>query len=294
MADSYANLVERISQASKLGVGEIEGKIEVKRAKLSGLISKEGAAQIVAAELGVSFDNELMKINELVEGMKRARVVGKVTEVFPIRSFSKNGREGKVCNFFLGDEGSNFKVVLWDVNHIALFEKGEMGKDSVVEISNASVRNGELHLGAFSGIKLSGQKMDNVKSKREASKASLKDIKTGDYIRVRASVVQMFEPKYFDDKKQEGKKRALVNFVIDDGTESIRALMNDQKLGEFGLTNEEIFSPELFAVKKNDLLGEELFFIGAIRMNTYFNRPEFNVEKIERVDVNELLKELEA
>src|SRR3989338_404647 len=175
MADSYANLVERISQASKLGVGEIEGKIEVKRAKLSGLISKEGAAQIVAAELGVSFDNELMKINELVEGMKRARVVGKVTEVFPIRSFSKNGREGKVYNFFLGDEGSNFKVVLWDVNHIALFEKGEMGKDSVVEISNASVRNGELHLGAFSVIKLSGQKMDNVKNKREASRSSLKD-----------------------------------------------------------------------------------------------------------------------
>src|SRR3989344_5989718 len=118
--DNYKNLVDKIALASKLTGDEIERKVEAKRAKLSGLVSKEGAAQIVAAELGINFEKERMKISELVQGMKRANVVGKILKVFPIRSFSKNGREGKVCNFMLADESSNVKAVLWDANHIGL------------------------------------------------------------------------------------------------------------------------------------------------------------------------------
>ena len=67
--DNYQLLVERISKASGLPIEEIERKIEAKRAKLSGLVSKEGACQIIAAELGINFDKERMKISELVQGM---------------------------------------------------------------------------------------------------------------------------------------------------------------------------------------------------------------------------------
>ena len=47
--ENYNKLVERISKVSNLSAEEIERKVEAKKAKLSGLISKEGAAQIVAA-----------------------------------------------------------------------------------------------------------------------------------------------------------------------------------------------------------------------------------------------------
>ena len=56
--DSYSVLLERIATAANLSKEDIEQKIEAKRSKLSGLVSKEGAAQIVAAELGVNFENE--------------------------------------------------------------------------------------------------------------------------------------------------------------------------------------------------------------------------------------------
>ena len=49
--DNYEKLLDRISRSSGLAKEEIEKKVEAKKAKLSGLISKEGAAQIVAAEL---------------------------------------------------------------------------------------------------------------------------------------------------------------------------------------------------------------------------------------------------
>ncbi len=111
--NQYSQLVEKIANAAKLSVEEIERKVEAKRAKLSGLVSKEGAAQIVAAELGINFEKEQIKISTLMEGMKRANIKGKIVQIFPVRSYSKNGREGKVANLLVADESANVKAVLW-------------------------------------------------------------------------------------------------------------------------------------------------------------------------------------
>ena len=48
-------LIDIISKKSGISKKEIERKIEAKRTRLSGLISKDGAAQIIAAELGIKF-----------------------------------------------------------------------------------------------------------------------------------------------------------------------------------------------------------------------------------------------
>ena len=56
--DNYLQLLEKIAKSSGLTKDDIDRKVEAKRAKLSGLVSKEGAAQIVAAELGINFEKE--------------------------------------------------------------------------------------------------------------------------------------------------------------------------------------------------------------------------------------------
>ena len=73
------NIKERIS---KLKAELQRDKQTKKKQKGSNPFSvkKEGAAQIVAAELGINFDKERLKISELVQGMKRANVLGKVVE----------------------------------------------------------------------------------------------------------------------------------------------------------------------------------------------------------------------
>jgi len=78
MLQNYTQLIERIAKSSRLSVEDIERRIEAKRAKLSGLISKEGAAQIVASELGINFEKEKMKVSELLPGMKKVNIVGKL------------------------------------------------------------------------------------------------------------------------------------------------------------------------------------------------------------------------
>ena len=89
---NYDLLVERIAKAAGLEKDDVERRVEAKKAKLSGLISKEGAAQIIAAELGINFEDQDLKISELMAGMRKVNVVGKVINLFPVREFEKNGR----------------------------------------------------------------------------------------------------------------------------------------------------------------------------------------------------------
>ena len=194
---NYELLIERIAKSSGLEKEEVERKVEAKKAKLSGLISKEGAAQIIAAELGISFENQDLKVNELMPGMRRVNIVGKIINLFPVREFSKNGREGKVANFVFGDETGSTRVVLWDVNHIALIENGTIKEGDVVDIKNGSTREGEIHLSGFSELKKSDVVLDNVKSEAVVSEGSLGEAKQGQNIKVRGTVVQIFQPRFY-------------------------------------------------------------------------------------------------
>jgi len=306
--DNYEQLVERISSSSGLKGEEIERRVDAKRAKLSGLVSKEGAAQIVAAELGINFDRERLKINQLVHGMKRANIIGKIIDISPVREFNKNNRAGKVVNLLVADESSNVKTVLWDTNHIELVEKGDLKKGDIIEISNGGVRNGELHLSSFSDIKHSKEKLENVVEEKVYGERKLNEIKQGETLKVRAVIVQTFEPRYFevnastgrkvtDEEREKGVKavkRALLNIVLDDGNETIRSVIFGDVIQKLGLSEEEIFDLGKFGAKKEELLGQEKIFFGNVRSNQLYNTTELTIEDMEDVNVEELVKELEG
>ena len=73
MQGNYERILEKISKASGIDKSEIENMVEARRSKLSGLISREGAAQVIASELGVSFENEKLKIDELARILNKSR-----------------------------------------------------------------------------------------------------------------------------------------------------------------------------------------------------------------------------
>jgi replication factor A1 len=309
---NYQRILGKIAKSAGFEEEEIERRVEAKRAKLSGLISKEGAAQVVAAELGISFDNEKLKINELLPGMRKVNCVGKIISLFPVRTFTtKKGDLGKVANFVIADETSNIKVVLWDVNHIELIEKGEISDKSVVEISNGSMRDNEIHLGSFSELKVSKSVLKDLKTEKITREKNISDFRVGDNLNVRAFVVQTFEPKFFyicpECKKkavQEGEsfvcaehgkvapeKRALINIVLDDGTESIRTVLFHEAIPSLGIT--ELENSEKLLNQREDLMGKEMIFSGNVRNNKFFNRPEFIVDDVKNVDLDELIAGLE-
>jgi replication factor A1 len=309
MENNYQQLIELISENSGLSLEEIERKIEAKQAKLAGLISKEGAAQVIAAELNINFDMQLVKINQIVPGMRKINLVGKVINLFPIREYNKNGRSGRIGSFILADDTSNIRTVLWDENHIELIAKGEIVNEGVIEINNATLRNGELHLTSFSEIKGSNQTIGNIVSEKPTTEKKIVDFNQGDSASTRAFIVQMFDPRFFyvcpqcrkkasesGECQEHGKivpeKRALLNFVIDDGSESMRTVMFSDQLEKL-MSKEEIETPELFNAKKKELLGKEMVINGQVRKNQMFDNNEFIVSDVQDIDIDKLIAELE-
>lgn len=310
MDENYKQLLNFVSQQSGLSSDEIDRRVEAKRAKLSGLISKEGALQVIAAELNINFENQPIKIVQIVPGMRKINIFGKIINLFPIKEYNKNGKSGRIGSFVLADDTSNIRTVLWDENHIDLIANGKIYNEAIVEISNATIRNGELHLTSFSEIKTSSKKIDNVILQKPASKKEINKFSPNDSASTRAFIVQMFEPKFFNicgecrkkvseigECQIHGKvipeKRALLSFVIDDGSESIRAVMFSDLLEKL-MTREELETPELFSIKKAELLGREMLITGQVRMNPMFNSKEFFVNAIEDLNLDKLIEELEA
>jgi len=311
---NYDLLVERISKAAGLEKEEVERKVEAKKAKLSGLISKEGAAQIIAAELGISFEDQDLKISELMAGMRKVNVVAKVINIFPVREFNKNGREGKVANFVIADDTGSTRCVLWDVNHIALIENETIKVGDVVEIKAGATRDSEIHLSSFSELKKSDKVMDNVKTGPVVSEGNLDEARQGQTIKVRGVVVSVFQPRFYSVCPQCNKKvitegesfrcaehgpvetprdRAILNFVIDDGTETMRTVMFSDQINAL-IPEEDLKDAEKATVFRDDLIGTEIYLSGRVNRNQLFNNLEVVATAVEKVDVEKLIETLNA
>ena len=80
-------------------------------------MSKEGAANIIAGELGVDLNEsdlseESVSIKSLLPLMKNVSVVGKVVDIYPISTFKREGRDNQVGALSIND-GTGFARVVF-------------------------------------------------------------------------------------------------------------------------------------------------------------------------------------
>jgi len=321
---TYRELLEKISKLTNLSIEELERRVDAKCSRLSGLISKQGAAQIVASELGVKFEGQRVKVSDLLPGMRKTTVIGKIIQIFPVREFIKKDMKSKVLNIVVADENSNVRVVFWDVNHIKFFEDGLFKTGDVVELQNISVRgteSKEVHLSSYSKIQLSTEKIENVDISMNRNQSiahkEIKDLQQNERVKVRATVVQIFEPRFFDTCPECNKKlffenglyhceehgnvmpnhKALTSIIIDDGVETTRAILFDSILIKFLDLAKDNFIAKLkditfFIEKKKEILGKEFFFYGVVKKNALFNNLEINISDMEEINPDVLIAEL--
>jgi ssDNA-binding replication factor A large subunit len=93
------DIIQKITTATpELSVEDINTKIDAKVAQLSGLISREGAAHIIANEQHVTLFETVegaMQIKDIVSGMKNVETTGKVQRRFDVREFQTASGAGK-------------------------------------------------------------------------------------------------------------------------------------------------------------------------------------------------------
>ena len=85
----------------------------------------------------------------------------------------------------------------------------------------------------------------------------------------------------------------MLNLVLDDGTETLRAVIFSDNFPKIGITDWEEGETEKLFLQRQELLGKEMFFSGDIRNNKYFNNLELIVDGIEEVDLDSLIAQLE-
>mgnify|MGYP001575363777 CR=1 FL=1 len=143
--------------------------------------------------------------------------------------------------------------------------------------------------------KISNEKFDSVKERAPLATGNFASAAENMQMQARAFIVQTFEPRFFDSKRNEGEKGVLINIVLDDGTATMRSVFFGENIKKLlGVTQEELFSLDVLNAKRAELIGEEKLFTGLFRMNSFSNSLEFSVNSVDDILLDVLIKELEA
>lgn len=298
----YEQIVKKLVANTSHSEKEINERIEQKMKELSGLISKEGAAHIIANELGVKLFQAsagLLKIKEILPGMRSIETMGKVTHVFPIREFDTGSRKGKVGNFVIADETGSVRVTLWN-DMAETMQKLEPQK-TIVKVKNAYARqnnfgNRELHLNDNSALALNPPGVE-IKE-RQSERKKIGDVQAGDEaVELLGHIVDIFNPTFFEvcpecsrrlklgedgfECPQHGKKEPafsyVVNILLDDGSGTIRvACWRNQVDRLFPDIMKMKENNELFEQKKAEVLGSLAAVRGKIRKNNLNDNLEMS------------------
>ena len=319
----FDEVVQKISETSGLSLADIQQKISQKTAQFSGLLSRDGAAYIVANELGVKLFQrpEILKVKDLHPGLRNADISVKVIRNYGVKEFSRNdGTTGQVCSILVGDETGTTRVVFWGsgTEQAKTFLPG-----AVIKVINAMARdnNGmvELHLNEKSTVNVSNENITTVMPASQERK-QVKDLKEGDSAELLGTIVQVFEPRFFETcptcrkrvREENGRWTCpshgpvqplysyVFNVYLDDGTDTIRCVLFKEQIERLLQKNyEEMLSyhtqPESFETVKTDMLGKIVKLGGTVKRNEFFDRVELITNHVDpNPNPEEELKRMET
>ncbi len=303
-------IIQKIKEKSGLSDKEISTKIKDKMDLLSGLISEEGAAYIIANELGVKVYDEPgnLQVKNIVPGMRSADISARVIRVYETRSFDKGTIKGKVGSFLAGDDTGIIRVTCWNDKADLLVALKE-GQTVKIEKAYTKENNGrvELHLGDKGNITVTGEATGapgEFKARIPSVRKSIKELVGGeDNVEILGTIVQAFDPKFFEICPECGKRVKsngdgfmceqhnivtptygyVMNLMLDDGSENIRiVLWRNQVQKLLNMSDLDIVSKKgvSFEEQKTDLLGRIMKFVGRAQKNEMFQRVEFTANLV--------------
>jgi len=312
----YETLIEKIIEKTKLTNEDVQRKILDKQQELSNLVSKEGAAYIVAKELGLDLFPKVkrrLEIKNVLPKIRNLKISGRVLSVFPPKEFETKGRTGKVASVILGDNSGTIRLSLWDdQTHIA--EKLNPG--IAVEAFGAYTREGglgrvELRLGKRGGLRILKDSdlpsLEELQGLARVKRGKIMNLSEGELCELRAALVQLFETRIFYEvcpncgsrvKREndafkcskhgevEPTYSIVLSGVIDDGSGNARAVFfRNAALQLINMSLEDALKNRDVLLENIDVLGKEFVLTGTVKRNKMFNRLEFVVRSVRDVDI---------
>lgn len=319
-------ILAELEKNTKFSRKQLEEKIKNKHEELSGLVSLEGAAHLVARELGINLllpSKRQLKIKDLVNRMKNINLKARIIQITEKREFErKDGKKGSVCNLFLTDGTGETRLSLWD-KQVGMVEEGKIKEGDVVEVKNAFAKEN-----VFGGVEIRLSKISRIeKIKNDESipqkitgtrfkRTPIRDLKEGNY-EIKGNIVQIFNinplfqtcPKCRSkvEKTKKGYKchehgkvkpenNMIISGIVDDGTSNIRSVFfRDQAKAITGLEPSVLLSmsqDEALDLIKQNALGNEIIMRGRVQKNKIFDTLEIVVNEIEELNIEEESKKI--
>jgi ssDNA-binding replication factor A large subunit len=324
LLEEILNQLEKQSGTSRKELMEMINK---KQRSMSGLVSPEGAAYLVARDLGVMLSDSTRKIDikNVISGMKKVNIVGRIFRISPLVDFKKqDGSSGRVVNIFIGDGTGYLRIPLW--NEQANMAEEEMIKiGDVIQIFNGMARENtfgdiEVSVGKYGTIRQSEEAIDlpsaEQMSKRYFSlvpeRVPIKELTPGNF-EISGIVIDVFKSNFIfttcsicggtvyetkcpEHGEVECNPALVFSCLVDDGTGDVRAVFfRDLAEKILGVTAGEMKKLELeerFKLVKEKIIGKEFVLIGRVKKNKMFERIEMVVNGCKDLNVLEESKRL--
>lgn len=262
-------------------------------------MSKQGVLFIIARENGlelrspeiddylydeleeeVDYDEFIIDMSDVKEGMTNIVLLGKILTVQKIREFVRKDQSvGKVCSFLLGDATGTTKIVLWD-ERADIMNQEYFKSDAFIRVIGGYAKIGrdgdvEVHLGKKGSIilspEVSARKREQLNaisitvSNPEALKTNLIPLnlalQQNKYVSVVKGAVQIEEFKELELKS--GDKTFLLSIFLETQDTTIRVKAWGMQAVEClqAINDGDIVSITNLAVKEDKYTAEkELFF----------------------------------
>ena len=211
--------------------------VQEKQENVGRLLTDEGAAHMVASDLGVSVVGSgtfktTLDIKDLIIGASDVSVTGTVILAYPSRTFQRReGAQGRVGRFVLQDKTGSVNVVLWD-EKAELLDQRRIVPDVTVRINHGYVRAGldgkpEINVGRRGSLVIqtpSGTPEQNSNvSHKKIGEISEKDL----FVNLIGTVVSASPPSTFT--RSDGTSGQVSRLQVGDETGQMRVILWNEK-----------------------------------------------------------------
>jgi replication factor A1 len=232
-----------------IGAEDVRELIDEKKRKIgAGYLTDQGALFLVAADLGISFENNQStqtSIKDLYIGANDVNLSARVINIYPVRKYTRRDTNEEVQNRTLTiyDKDSSIKVRLWD-QHVSFPEEYDVKPGDLVKISHGYTKSGLdnkaiINLGSKGIIEKSSSSTNDDSSEipsLDAISKTVDEIKEPvDNIIVTGVLSSNPRVSRYVNFRNEQGKSLHIPLSNEDGTKTVRSIIwniNEDKIPE--------------------------------------------------------------
>lgn len=289
------SIINKIFQSrGDLTRDDVYRMIEEKKREAGGYLTDEGAARVLAVELGVTLHEGVppteVAIMDLMPGLNDVNVSGEVIMVYSKRSFNRrDGTGGSYARIIIKDSTGEISVVLWN-EKTGLIESEDIREGKAVKILHGYVREGlngklEVHIGRRGEIRVQQR---NITVKPMVFK-KIRELRSNEWnLKIRGRVVHVGTIRTFN--RANGSAGKISTLVIRDQSGYANLNLWDEKteLSKGIKPGDVIIADKVYTKERYGRITLNLSRMGDLRVDSNAGDLPFHEAEVKTIaDVKE-------